>query len=920
MRVFQVFKMLSISSPCLFAGLALLSLLPGAAVAADQDAPAAGGPVSVLEGNSFWRVLYSWASPVTKTENGYQEIRRKIRGSCRCNAEDFRFVTVYPPGGWAEPDFDDSGWCRRHFFANYSNGEGDLRAGGGGASANLRQLTLRGKFSVTEPAKVGSLWLSMRYRGGVAVYLNGREVARDHLPAGKNSPQAAGRIEPGAPAELHPRKAYLKDNGELWNWWQDRQTIGKEAYPLRVRRLEKLALPTKWLRRGTNVLGLEIHAAAHPAECMKLGVSWATAGLIDLRLEADQAGGIVPNIRRPEGLQVWNTNIVAPLHSVEWGEPHERARPISLAGARNGSYSARAVVSSDTAIKGLRAKADALTGPKGATISASAVRVRYGAFDAPRGGAWGGTMPLGRILYPGMNALQDDALLERAPDEVGIGAKKMDPASLKARKAAGRPTTPGQGAVQPVWLTVRIPKDAAPGAYRGKLTITLDGAKPIELPVELKVIDWTLPDPADFEYFLGLIQCPDGVALNYGLRLWSNRHWELVGKSLEWIGQLGPKVLYVPLGAESQYGNSQSMVLWAKDNGGKFTHDFSRVEKYVDLALEKMGKPTFVVLGVWDSCDRAPQAFRRDFPRFSIVDVKTGKVSTADGPRHGTEESLRFWRPVLTGVRDILARRGLDKRILLGFGSDRLPPPAVVGVFRKILPEAGWQATRHHPTAAGALPYEGGQVPVKLHANVWGGWTNHDPDCRRVHGWKFPQVRTWLDRGLYDASPMAQYRISCEQALLSDRRGLGQIGADFWPVRIEGGKALSTIFGLRFPATRRTNLSMYVGQLLYPGPNGPVATARYEMFRENIQECEARIFLERLLTEKPCRLRAELAKKCQHVLDERTRWHRMQRVGIEAGLSWPYSGWEARTTKLYEVAAEALSELRQAGAQTAVGK
>ena len=81
------------------------------------------------------------------------------------------------------------------------------------------------------------------------------------------------------------------------------------------------------------------------------------------------------------------------------------------------------------------------------------------------------------------------------------------------------------------------------------------------------------------------------------------------------------------------------------------------------------------------------------------------------------------------------------------------------------------------------------------------------------------------------------------------------------------------------------------------------------MMRENLQECEARIFLERLLSAQPCPLPAELAGTCQAVLDERARWHRMRGLAAETVISWPCSGWQARTQKLYEAAAEAAKAL-----------
>ena len=87
--------------------------------------------------------------------------------------------------------------------------------------------------------------------------------------------------------------------------------------------------------------------------------------------------------------------------------------------------------------------------------------------------------------------------------------------------------------------------------------------------------------------------------------------------------------------------------------------------------------------------------------------------------------------------------------------------------------------------------------------------------------------------------------------------------------------------------------------LLYPTADGAAATLRYEAVRENIQECEARIFLEKLLTSQPCPLPTDLAKRCQDVLDARTRWHRVlscfscadPRYFQDVSTLWVYSGW-----------------------------
>ncbi len=59
-----------------------------------------------------------------------------------------------------------------------------------------------------------------------------------------------------------------------------------------------------------------------------------------------------------------------------------------------------------------------------------------------------------------------------------------------------------------------------------------------------------------------------------------------------------------------------------------------------------------------------------------------------------------------------------------------------------------------------------------------------------------------------------------------------------------------------------------VGCRLYPGPDGPVATERFEMFREGVQLAEALIFIERAIQEK--KLSPALQEKAEKALDARS--------------------------------------------------
>ena len=920
----------------------LLGILISAAPArAQQNKPAASAPVrpvTVLDGSGVWRVVHSWNAPLIQTPQGTKERRVKSGRVAAQARPDFRFMTRYPAPGWTGVGFDDSAWCRRHFFVKYVNGEIDGRAGGGAGSPCLRQLSLRGKFTVTDPSKVASLRLTAAFRGGAAVYLNGKELKRLHLPGGK--------IAPGCPAEIYPVKAYLNDAGKPWQWiGGDMEAVRKTIWPRRVRRIEDLPVPAGLLRKGTNVLAIEIHAAPYPAAFgkAKLPPRWATCGLVEVRLKADTAAGIVPNVVRPKGFQVWNTNVAADLYDVDWGDPHDPLRPIALAAPQNGWATGRVVASCDKPIRGLAATVGALAGPKGATIPASAVNLRYGAFD----GIGSASGPASLLFARHLPAARTDGMLDAPPEVVPVAKKALGRGVPAARKADGLPASLTDGAVLPIYVSVHIPKTAPPGDYRGTLTIAAKDEKGVRVPVEVKVVGWTLPDPPDFGYWCGMIQSPEGVGLRYGVPLWSDAHWKFIGRSFDVIAQLGSRVVFVPLGAETEYGNSESMVLWVpakrppppKDadeedlpKGPYYTHDFTRVEKYLDVAMEHLGKPNFVVVGVWQFCEFGKS------PRITLLDPKTGRRRTIEGPKHGTDESKAFWDPVLTRMKAILKQRGLDGRMLLGYISDRVPGKATVGVFHKILPRVSWQGQRHPPRGAEYLVHDGGWKPVLYQSNVWGCGSFPDPTVRRHYGWKYSDgvaggVRTWLNRGVYDRDAVVAYRGLSENILLSNRRGQGQIGADFWPAPAAkpGTRRRGTLYS-RYPHSQNVgagNKGVTANQLLYPGPAGAVPTVRFEILREGIQECEARIFLEKLLLEKPHRPRlagvivaqevldqrallkkraeaiATLPKFVQPVLDERVRWQRMQSVAFQSHLSWPHSGWEARAIKLYATAAAA---------------
>ena len=141
-------------------------------------------------------------------------------------------------------DFDDGSWVRRRgpcqaappvqitspILGQY-DGSVDLR---------LRAAFYRARFLVEDPQAAGTLTLRVVYCGGARAFVNGQEVARGPLPPGEVGADAA--------AADYPARAYDETGSRL----RDR-VIG----PVRI--------PPQLLRKGTNVLAVEVRASHfHP--------------------------------------------------------------------------------------------------------------------------------------------------------------------------------------------------------------------------------------------------------------------------------------------------------------------------------------------------------------------------------------------------------------------------------------------------------------------------------------------------------------------------------------------------------------------------------------------------------------------------------------------------------------------------------
>jgi hypothetical protein len=528
---------------------------------------------------------------------------------------------------------------------------------------------------------------------------------------------------------------------------------------------------------------------------------------------------------------------------------------------------------------------------------------------------------------------------------------------------------PGQpqvipGAVVPIWLTVNVPKDIGGGAYAGTVRIEAQGEPPRDVGVELRVADWTLPDTQDYRTWVDMVQSPDTLALEYNIPLWSKRHLEMIGKSLKLIGQTGCRVLYIPLLAHTNIGGEQSMVRWIRRGRG-YDYDFSVMEDYLDVAEQNMGRPELLVFIVWDyymlpktTANQTGGRFRQAYaakyldkvggtygigPMVTALDPATGKTEVLTLPPHSDRAaSMPLWRPLFDELRRRMRKRRLEKAMILGLQGDAWASKEDVAFFHGIANGLPWAMHSHEGHSQDKLMH--GIAKVSYQARVWTVRFSDDGSDRgeangtmeSLRGWSRKELWAQFDRVRRDHQVCTQWRHLAESVITGEQRGPARLGADYWEVlKNKKGQRVGRAYS-RYPESDWRNL-IILTSMLAPGPDGPVATNHFEAFREGVQECEARIEIERALGDErlKARLGQDLVRRCEQYLQDRhtmmwlsmsnlqcyynhvdAKWRSWMAKDWRSGGSkasghflFLSSGWPQRTLKLFALAGEVTRKL-----------
>ncbi len=140
-----------------------------------------------------------------------------------------------------------------------------------------------------------------------------------------------------------------------------------------------------------------------------------------------------------------------------------------------------------------------------------------------------------------------------------------------------------------VWVSCQVPADAAPGTYSGQLTIKAGKRTVAKLPLNIKVIDRTLPAPKDWVFHLDLWQNPFAEARYYNTPLWSDAHLAAMRPSMEMLAAAGQKVITASIMHKPWNGQTEdhfdSMVTWVKNLDGSWSFGFDVFDRWIEFMM-----------------------------------------------------------------------------------------------------------------------------------------------------------------------------------------------------------------------------------------------------------------------------------------------------------------------------------------------
>ncbi len=243
--------------------------------------------------------------------------------------------------------------------------------------------------------------------------------------------------------------------------------------------------------------------------------------------------------------------------------------------------------------------------------------------------------------------------------------------------------------VRPVWVSIQIPQDATPGIYTTEITVKTKGAGKVTLPLQLEVINQTLPHYSEWTYHLDLWQHPAAVARIQNLDLWSDEHFEAIKKQMLPLAKAGQKVITTTLNRDpwgyQTFDDYEDMIIWKKRKDDTWAFDYTAFDRYVE---------TMMSIGIKKQINCYSMLPWNNRLNWYEEKSNTFKVKSINP---GSKEYEEMWSAFLKDFVAHLKQKGWDK--ITNIATDERSPKdmeVVVGLLNKYAPELGFAMADNH--------------------------------------------------------------------------------------------------------------------------------------------------------------------------------------------------------------------------------
>ncbi|MBI4560073.1 MAG: DUF4091 domain-containing protein [Candidatus Hydrogenedentes bacterium] len=384
-----------------------------------------------------------------------------------------------------------------------------------------------------------------------------------------------------------------------------------------------------------------------------------------------------------------------------------------------------------------------------------------------------------------------------------------------------RPLRPSH--IQPIWLTLHIPRDTPEGVYTGTVSVWCDEAS-INFPVKIEVLARELPDTRQGAFYLDLWQHPAAIARYHHVRLWSEPHWALLRAYTRMLADAGQNpitacIIFDPWASQT-FDPHETMVDWRKEPDGSLSFDFSVFDRYVEMCFEE----GFTGPINCYSMAMGP-GLRMDCPvrYWDVAHRRYGRLECIVGDAAYGEA----WQQFFAAFVPHLEAKGWSEKTSIAM--DEAPEDKMEAMF-KVIPKA------LHIALAGNY-HEHLDSRIQDYSVIYPGAPNEVNAARRARG----QTTTFYTctgpafPNTFCFSPPIESRLLAWNALQKQADGYLRWAFASWPE----DPLRSAVF-----APWQSGDTF----LVYPGPRSSI---RFEMLKKGIQDFEAYQLAARLAPQDP---------------------------------------------------------------------